>query len=89
MDWGGTAAVATATGISDRTIRRGILELDDPDAASSDRQRQLGAGRKCREAEQPKLKKSLDRLVASGTRGVQCVQNEISGGNKTEIRLKI
>lgn len=44
--WGGIAAVATATGISDRTIRRGILELDDPKAASSDRQRQPGAGRK-------------------------------------------
>jgi transposase len=69
LGWGGTAAVAKATGISDRTIRRGILELDDPDAASSDRQRQPGAGRKSREIEQPWLKKALDRLVASGTRG--------------------
>lgn len=69
LGWGGTAAVAKATGISDRTIRRGIIELDDPDAASSNRQRQPGAGRKSREAEQPKLKKTLDQLVASGTRG--------------------
>jgi transposase len=69
LGWGGTAAVAKATGISDRTIRRGILELDDPHAASTHRQRQPGAGRKSREAEQPKLKESLERLVASGTRG--------------------
>lgn len=30
---GGIAAVAEATGISDRTIRNGIRELDDPNAA--------------------------------------------------------
>ena len=69
LGWGGTAAVAKATGISYRTIRRGILELSDPDAAPSNRQRQPGAGRKSREIEQPQLKKALDLLVASGTRG--------------------
>ena len=69
LGWGGIAAVAAATGVSDRTIRRGIVELDDPNAASSDRQRQPGAGRKSREVEQPKLKEALDRLVSSGTRG--------------------
>jgi hypothetical protein len=31
LGWGGIAAVAQATGISDRTIRNGIGELDDPD----------------------------------------------------------
>ena len=69
LGWGGIAAVAAATGVSDRTIRRGIVELDDPNAASSDRQRQPGAGRKSREVQQPKLKDALDRLVSSGTRG--------------------
>lgn len=69
LGWGGIAAVSAATGVSDRTIRRGILELDDPNAAPSDRQRQPGAGRKSREIEQPKLKKALDQLVSSGTRG--------------------
>jgi transposase len=69
LGWGGIAAVSAATGVSDRTIRRGILELDDPNAAPSDRQRQPGAGRKSREIEQPKLKKALDLLVSSGTRG--------------------
>jgi hypothetical protein len=32
LGWGGVAAVADATGLSDRTIRNGIQELDDPQA---------------------------------------------------------
>ena len=34
---GGITAVAMATGISDRTIRNGIRELDDSDALPPDR----------------------------------------------------
>lgn len=30
IGWGGVTAVAAATGLSDRTIRNGIKELDDP-----------------------------------------------------------
>ena len=30
LGWGGIQAVAAATGLSDRTIRNGIKELDDP-----------------------------------------------------------
>jgi hypothetical protein len=30
LGWGGIVAVAEATGIAERTIRRGIAELDDP-----------------------------------------------------------
>lgn len=69
LGWGGVAAVESATGISERTIRRGIQELDDPNAAASNRQRKLGAGRKFREAEQPALVAQLRKLVDSGTRG--------------------
>lgn len=69
LGWGGIAAVESATGISERTIRRGIQELDDPDSAASNRQRRLGAGRKLREAEQPALVAQLKKLVDSGTRG--------------------
>ena len=58
LGWGGIAAVSAATGVSDRTILRGNMELDDPNAASSDIQRQPGSGRKSREIEQPKLKKA-------------------------------
>ena len=32
LGWGGITAIAMATGISDRTIRNGNRELDDPDA---------------------------------------------------------
>ena len=35
LGWGGVNAVASATGISDRTIRNGIRELDDHDARSA------------------------------------------------------
>lgn len=69
LGWGGIAAVAAATGISDRTIRNGILELDSPNAASSNRQRVEGAGRRRREDEQPELVKALNALVEPGTRG--------------------
>ena len=34
LGWGGIVAVEAATGISERTIRRGIYELDDPLAAA-------------------------------------------------------
>lgn len=43
---GGIAAVAAATGLSDRTIRTGLKELADPAAAPSHRQRRVGGGRK-------------------------------------------
>ena len=69
LGWGGVAAVAEATGMSDRTIRTGIQELDDPHAAPADRQRRAGGGRKSREHEHPKLIEALEELVSSGTRG--------------------
>jgi hypothetical protein len=69
LGWGGIVAVDAATGISERTIRPGIYELDDPLAASAGRQRRVGAGRKSREAEQPNLMVHLRKLVDSGTRG--------------------
>ncbi len=69
LGWGGIAAVALATGISDRTIRNGIQELDDPDAAASDRQRRVGAGRQRCEEEQPELIEALNSLVDGSTRG--------------------
>mgnify|MGYP003429046113 CR=1 FL=1 len=43
---GGIVAVATATGLSDRTIRTGIIELRSENPVSSGRQRKPGAGRK-------------------------------------------
>ena len=72
LGWGGVAAVAEATGISDRTIRTGIKELDDPKAAPSNRQRRPGGGRRSREIEQPQLIESLEALIEPGTRGDPC-----------------
>src|SRR5437762_10164486 len=69
LGWGGIEAVAVATGLSDRTIRNGIRELDDPQAPPPSRQRRWGGGRKSREAEQPGLIQALEDLVASATRG--------------------
>ena len=70
LGWGGIAAVAIATGLSDRTVRNGIRELDDPDSAAVDRQRKVGGGRKSRETEQSDLTKALLDLVDESTRGV-------------------
>ena len=69
LGWGGIEAVAAATGLSDRTIRNGIKELDDPEAPPTTQQRRSGGGRKARESEHPELVEALQRLVDSGTRG--------------------
>ena len=69
LGWGGISAVAKATGVSDRTIRTGIRELEDPDPLPSTRQRKPGGGRRRREDEQPKLLYALKKLVESTTRG--------------------
>lgn len=69
LGWGGISAVAAATGMSDRTIRNGLRELDDPQAAPADRQRRVGGGRKSRAQEQPELVQALEALVEPETRG--------------------
>jgi transposase len=69
LGWGGIEAVAAATGLSDRTIRNGIIELDEPGSPPPTRQRRSGGGRKRVESERPKLVKALMRLVDAGTRG--------------------
>jgi hypothetical protein len=66
---GGISAVADATGISDRTIRNGILELNDPNPLPADRQRRHGSGRKSRGDEQPGLATALEKLVEPDSRG--------------------
>jgi len=66
---GGIAAVAAATGLSDRTIRTGIKELTDPPPIGDDRQRRVGGGRKSRTTEHPELLPALDQLINPSTRG--------------------
>lgn len=69
LGWGGITAVAEATGISDRTIRNGLRELEDPTALPRDRQRKPGAGRRSREEAQPGLVKALESLIEPVVRG--------------------
>lgn len=69
LGWGGISAVAKATGISDRTIRNGIQELDDPQTPTADRQRKTGGGRRRREEEEPGLIEALEALVEPVARG--------------------
>ena len=69
LGWGGIAAVAVATGISDRTVRNGIQELKTGSPQLGTRQRRPGGGRRSREAEQPKLSAALERLVEPASRG--------------------
>jgi hypothetical protein len=69
LGWGGITAVAQATGLSDRTIRNGIQELDQPDTVPPGRQRRVGAGRKPREVEAPGLLRALERLLEPTSRG--------------------
>jgi len=69
LGWGGISAVAVATGISDRTIRNGIAEIDGPDPLEPGRQRRPGGGRLSREQEQPDLLGALDGLVEPTVRG--------------------
>jgi transposase len=69
LGWGGIAAVAQATGISDRTIRNGVREIKTGNAASADRQRRSGGGRPAREVEQPELTVALAALVEPDARG--------------------
>jgi hypothetical protein len=66
---GGITAVALATGLSDRTIRTGLKELDDPAPLAGHRQRQIGGGRKPHAVTQPGLQDALDRLIEPTTRG--------------------
>lgn len=69
LGWGGVTAVSAATGISHQTIRTGIRELDDPNAAPVSRQRREGGGRKARDQEQPELRSALEALIEPVTRG--------------------
>ena len=66
---GGIAAVATATGLSDRTIRTGLKELDDPAPVPGHRQRKPGGGRKPHATTPPGLRSALDRRIEPTARG--------------------
>jgi transposase len=66
---GGIAAVAEATGLSDRTIRNGLQDLTRGEVLAPGRQRQPGAGRKSQVHGQPTLLAALEALVEPTSRG--------------------
>jgi transposase len=70
---GGISAVARATGLSRKTIRAGIRELQPGAGAASApetaRMRRPGAGRKRRAMQDPALLRDLETLVEPTTRG--------------------
>jgi transposase len=71
--WGGMQAVRVATGISVKTIRRGLEELAEREAAPSakigERVRKEGGGRKRLTEHDLGLEAALERLIEPTTRG--------------------
>ena len=66
---GGIAAVYRATGITDKTIRRGVRELRMGKGGEAGRSRQVGGGRKRLRERDPTVVQDLNRLVDPVTRG--------------------
>jgi hypothetical protein len=67
--YGGIAAVARATGISEGTIRRGLDELASGERLEAGRVRRAGGGRRPLTETDPTLLKDLERLLEADTRG--------------------
>jgi len=69
LGYGGIAIVAEATGISRRTIERGLRQIKSGDTPPPTRERRPGAGRKSAKEKQPGLIDALEALVEPLTRG--------------------
>ena len=66
---GGIAAVSEATGLSDRTVRKGIAEIRSREEFPAGYQRRMGGGRKPLEQTQTDLIEAVERLVEPTERG--------------------
>jgi transposase len=69
LGWGAVTCVAQATGLSRTTITAGLRELGKASTAQLARSRRPGAGRPKADSIDPGLRKDLQRLVESTTRG--------------------
>jgi Rhodopirellula transposase DDE domain len=67
--YGGIAAAARACGLAENTVRKGLLELDEPESLGPDRIRREGAGRPAAEDSDPGLLDALRALVGDDVRG--------------------
>ncbi|MGH9829307.1 MAG: ISAzo13 family transposase, partial [Blastocatellia bacterium] len=65
----GTAVVSKVTGVSRRVIRQGMAELKNPAVLEAGRVRRPGGGRKRAIDKDPALKRALEELLESTTRG--------------------
>lgn len=66
---GGIAAVVRATGISEATVRRGVVEVESGNRAPEGRVRRPGAGRPAITEREPGLREALLALLEGVTRG--------------------
>lgn len=66
---GGMSIIHEATGVSLPTIRRALVEIEDPKFLQSKTQRQKGGGRKRISEQQIGIKKALNELVEPTVRG--------------------
>jgi transposase len=69
LGWGGITAVELATGISHKTIRKGIEELEESPKLSPTQSRHHGGGRKKVTEHYPDLPDVLETLIDPVTRG--------------------
>ncbi|XZE42742.1 ISAzo13 family transposase [Pirellulaceae bacterium SH467] len=69
IGYGGIVTVAEATGISERTIRRGLAELERGVEVQPGRQRKKGGGRPTIEQRQPGIRAAIEKIVSPSTRG--------------------
>ena len=67
--WGGITTVSKGTGIDPKTIRKGILELDEKQRAPDNRIRRTGGGRKKLTKTHDNLLDDLEALVGPDSRG--------------------
>ena len=66
---GGFPAVLKATGMSSKTLSRGLRELDSGETLAPGRVRRWGGGRKSAKTRDPGLAQALEQLVEPLTRG--------------------
>jgi transposase len=70
IGWGGVSEVSTMTGLTRRTISRGIQELENAEKLEvPERLREPGAGRKKAEARDPTLINHLEDIMVESTAG--------------------
>ena len=74
LGWGGVTAVAAATGLTRKTIHKGLRELDAEEGnpvgvLPPERSRRAGGGRKPIQESQPGILAALESLVESTARG--------------------